>query len=309
MSDAGVNLIFDARTLIGSGFGVSLFVSVWEGCPKGIPDFGVKMPKCLMLSKEARWKIKHIQAAIRANLLTYSYRFPYGQFLPFKAYRRWKAKHDELKRDFERQRDKILAEYDSLPDVVRKEANDWITEAFRMVSKAEKGSLPTLSFYENVVSMVVSKAPRKKDLASLFDCDIRFYPYFHSDCSWIIGNGWPLSDQWKEIAQEGLSESIEKDGGEVLVKIAFRQFGQKCMEMLQPILESVGNRSVSHFTVSAVNKALADLEVLNFFDDDEFSRHIQGLEGKVSKELQGELESRLVDLLSYVNSKYSKWVD
>ncbi len=299
---------FEASSLMGLGFGASLLFTAWYGTQKGIPDFGVRMPKGLMMSKGQRWKIKHIENSLRANLSRFSFKTSQGSFLPFKAYSRWKVNHDKYRKEFERQRDRFLSEYDALPNLVRKEADGWISEVFRLISNSEKDEKPTTPFYENMVSIIVSSAPDKKELSRLFNCKISLLPYSGLGTSLFIGTKWPAFREWDQVAKDGIEFSAgnaDDVSSEFLNEIAC-QYSQKCREMFQSAFDVLSKKSASHIVLSSLSESLDDAEALNFFEDFTLSNLLLEAKGKTRRETQAELEARLIDLLSYVNSTYKR---
>ena len=299
----------EALRLMGLGFEASLSYSAWTGSPRGMPNFGLKIPKGLMLSTKRRSRFKYIENSSRENLQRYAFSTSSGDFLPFKAYERWKVKHRKYKSEFELEKNRFLAEYDSLPCEVRREADGWISKVFCMISGANETSRPTMTFSEKMVSLMLSKIPEKRELAKLFDYKVRLAPYTHLGFIPYSGK-WPSANFWTGIAKEGLElsgdEYTELGIANEFLKDISIQYAQKCRNMMQHLFENISTKRASHVVLSSLELALADAEALNFFEDEEITRMISEMRPFVKRETQVELESRLLDFLAYVNLEYGK---
>lgn len=296
----------EALHLMGLGFDATLLFTAWRGSPHRMPNFGIPMPKGLMLSKERRSRIKYIEISARKNLQRYTFQTSFGNFLPFKAYERWKSWDNTYKKQFNYERDKFLSEYDSLPDEVRREADEWIAKVFRLVTGADDRTRPTLSFSENIVSLMLSKIPAKRELAKCYRYKVRLLPYLGLGITPYSGQ-WPSSNNWIGTAKEGLdlSKGSEDNLFEDFTEVVMTQFSQKCRSMLQRLLEIVSRQSASHSTLTAMENALLDTEALNFFDNKEISKMVYGAMPFVIREKQQELEGRVSDLLAYINENFT----
>lgn len=297
----------EALRLMGLGFEASLIFSFWHGAPRDMPNFGLKIPKGLLVSRAKLARYGYIENASRLNLARYSYKTSIGNFLPFKAYERWKIGYDKHKAEFEIERDRYISEYDSLPQELRKESEEWITEIYKRVSMADKGTKPTLPFSENIISLLLSKTPKKRELAKFFNYRARLLPFVGLGESAFLGQIWPGSKEWEGVAKEGINIylGIKEDIVDEFSKTIAVQYGQKCREMIQYLLEWVSARRASWVTMRSLKNALLDAEALNFFEDNEVSRLIAEAMKFLSKKKQKELESRLSDFLTYVNLVYS----
>ena len=297
----------EALRLMGLGFEASLIYSFWHGSPRDMPNFGLKIPKGLLVSRERLSRFGYIENASRLNLARYSYKTSLGNFLPFKAYERWKIGYDKYKAEFEIERDKYISEYDLLPQELRKESEAWIAEIYRRVSMADKGTKPTLPFSENIISLLLSKSPKKRELAKFFNYKARLSPFAGLGDSAFFGQVWPGSNEWKDVAKEGINLylGLKEDIVDEFSKTIAVQYGQKCRKMILYLFEWVSARRASWVTMKSLKKALLDAEALNFFEDKEVSRLISEAMPFLSKKHQKELEAKLSDLLTYVNLVYS----
>lgn len=292
--------------LMGLGFDASFLFTAWDGSPCGMPNFGIKIPRGLMLTKERKSRLKYLEINARKNFQRYTFKTSFGDFLPFKAYGRWKVNYDKYKSQFEYERDRFLAEYDLLPDEVRRESDAWISEVFHKVSGADRSSKPALPFSENLVSMMLSRIPAKREISKLYRYKARLLPYLGLGLSPYSGK-WPSSNEWTDVAKEGLKLSIgyQEDIFDEFTKVVLAQFAEKCRSMTLNLLERVSNQRVSHKTLDLMGEALLDIESLNFFEDKEVTQITLEAKPFLNREHQPELEGKVSDLLAYVNSNFT----
>ena len=125
----------EPATLMELGFGAELQISIWNGQPNDIPDFGVKVPKSVLIPKRHRSKFLIIRDRLRENFSRYCYRTAAGYFLPFKAYGKWRRKHDIYSSRFANQTAMLLSEYDSIQNLVGQDASGWIEDIYRRVTE------------------------------------------------------------------------------------------------------------------------------------------------------------------------------
>lgn len=295
-------------SLMRLGFEASVLFNFWSGSANGLTDYGVKIPNGIMLQKKQRIRLKFIENATRNNLEKYSYKIQDVRFLPFKTYKRWKLGYEKFKREFQLERDQILADYDFLSQNVRKEAELWISDVYKLISGTDRNAKPPLSFSENLVAKILSKAPKKKDLANLFKYKVVLMPYVGLGSSVYDVDKWVGSTKWEEIAKEGieLSATPKDDLLDLFPKAVAIQYAEKCRGMFQDLLDVVSTTDINWKNVRTLNRALDDAEALNFFEDKKISEMILKLKTLIDKTRQRELEIELSEFLSYVNIECGK---
>lgn len=261
-----------------------------------------------LLPVEVLSEIESVENKARMNLEYYSFDTVWGKFIPFTAFNEWEASNNIIKNDFLRQGIELGNRYDDIIASVKKEYRKMAKDVWVRLYSNTNGEA-TESFIENFVDNIAKKIPCKEEIVASFKYSSTFFiipmPSFIADniaqAEQIRRNDEmakfesELEKQTKiRIKEDYIKRKKELiDGFLESTVVSMRKY---VAELCDSILISIGKNgrnkiNVNH--VSRLKEMIRKIKLLNFYNDDEISKLINGLGIEIEK-IKSEIDGNIV---------------
>lgn len=314
-----------ALALMSRGVIVKLYMARWRAKAKLTPEMlGLKFvdestydyhKKYLSLGEQKLFPPDEIYALEilerrgRILLENYSFDTVWGKFVPYTAFDEWQRENESVRRDFMNQAVAIGNRYDFILARVRGEYKNIAKDVWVRLHPESK-SEPTPSFTEDFVQRVIEKIPPREDIVSSF----KYYAtYFTIPMPSLVESNIAEAEKIKlktemdkfnsdierqtkrKISEEYIQRKKELiDGFLESTVVSMRSYvGELCDSVLQSICNRSKSGRVTSRNINKINGMIQKVKLLNFYDDDEISGLLKGLENELGK-IKGEIDGGVV---------------
>jgi len=317
MEEKDVKMMRDNWTLalMRRGIIVNLSINRWRGTTKLTPELlGIKFSDQeavgvvkqylkfghqKLLPPDVTREFDGLEIKAREVLSAYSFKTVWGRFVPVTAFDAWESENEVIK--------------DAYLEVAKNFGNDYtdivgrVKDEYAILAKdvwarlhPDLSTTPTGSFVENFSNNIVSKIPPLSQIMSSFKYDTvySFIPmpsFMETDIAKAkdIQRDSNIKDFKNEVQRQTeirvaeiyIQKKTELIDGflETTVSAMRKNVSELCNEVLISMGKSRYKGRVSDVHVKKLRKMIDKVRILNFYDDEEVSSLLNGLEFEVDK--------------------------
>lgn len=302
-----------ALALMNQGIIIKLSISRWRAMASlGRDDLGLKfsndeglefMKKYITLGSEKLLppriirEIEEIETRARYNLINHSFDTVWGKFVPYSAFDSWERENAIIKDNFFEAARVIGERYDQIIQTVKEEYRKLAKDVW---ARLYQNNNPTESFIENFVSNIVSKIPNRNNMVASFKYDTM---YFIVPMPSIIEESISKArDIQRERENKEIENNIQNDTKRRISEEYFKRkqelidgflestvaslrtyIGELCEGVLVSIQQNSSYNDVRKNNLNKIKVMIKKVKLLNFYNDDEISQILSGLEEEVNK--------------------------
>lgn len=118
----------------------------------------------LLIPKRVLLLFNRIENRARANLERHSFSSPYGHFVPVTAYSQWKKRNEDLKAEYEKEKEQLKKD---IPALTKEVVEKYRTAAAKIYERTTK-SKPLEKFTEDFIENLEGQIPDADDVSNTF---------------------------------------------------------------------------------------------------------------------------------------------
>jgi len=269
----------------------------------------IKLGKHKLLPPKVLGEIRTIESRARSLLDAFSFPTVWGRFVPFTAFEEWESQNSLIREDFIAQAKALGNDYDNIVGAVKNDYRHLAKDVWSRLYPNDTGGA-TESFIENFVINIIEKIPSSPDIVASFKYNVTYF--IIPMPSFIEENVAKAEDIRRESEMKEFKTEIEKDtkrriSEEYIAKkkelidgflestvSAMRKYvGDLCDSVLQSISQKSHSGRVTSRHVNKLTTMVKKVRRLNFYNDEEVARLINGLETELEK-IKGERDDGVI---------------
>jgi len=253
-------------------------------------------------------QIEMVERRARNTLKTYSFDTVWGRFIPFTAFAEWYEANQEHKKDFTDLVKGLGSNYDAIVLSVKDDYRHMARDVWaRLYPNDQTG--PTASFTEDFVDRVISKIPQREDLVSSFGFDATYLSIpvptliqSNLDKASTMERERKIKESETELeikAKQQIADEYVKRTHELIdgfLESTVYSMRENIADLCDAVLTSVGqtpNGCLTKSHVKRIHTLINNVNVLNFYDDEEIKRLMVDLRAEIDK-FKGERNDDIV---------------
>jgi len=252
-------------------------------------------------------EIASVERRARQTLTSHSFNTVWGKFVPYSAFKNWKAESDDLRDEFLDLAKSIGMRYDSIIEEVKQDYEGMAHEVWKRLYPDDDKS-PPVSFTESFTSRIIDKIPDREKIVASFKYEVTFLSiplpsFIQSD----IAKAEQIA---RDSEQKALDHRLELE----MKQVVAQEYQDKKKELVDSFLDSTvsflrhqiaeladntykvlqrHDRDVNKMHVRKIKKMIKHINNLNFYNDEEIKKTLEELDNEVSK-YKGERDKKVI---------------
>jgi len=304
-----------ALALMSQGVIIRLSVSRWRAKMKLTPQMlglkfideessefmkgYVKLGDQKLLPPTVLREIENLERRARITLVAYSFNTVWGRFVPFTAFEDWERENKIIHDDFIAQALALDNQYDEIINAVKSDYKNMARDVWSRLYPNSKDN-PTQSYIENFVSAIVEKVPAREEIVASFKYNSTYFiipmPSFIEE-DMARAQDIRRASQMKEfdselerdtkrrIQEEYVHKKQELIDGflESTVSSMRTHVSELCNGVLKSLVQQSKSNDITSRHTNKLKSMIKKIKLLNFYNDDEISGLLNGLEIELDK--------------------------
>ena len=251
-----------------------------------------------LLPPEISKEMTSLELMARAVLKKHSFPTVWGRFVPLTSFDNWENENQIVHDDFMQAATVLGNRYDEIISKVKEDYKNLARDVWARLYSDDTS--PTEAFIENFVSKVIDKIPTREDVVGSFKYDTTCF--FIPMPSFVQKNIAEADKIKRDSEMEDFKTEMEKQTIERIrnqyikrkeelidnfLESTVVSMRKHVADLCDSILRSIGKQSATKGVtlnhINKIQKVIDDVEMLNFYNDDEISALLKDLEEEINK--------------------------
>jgi len=313
-----------ALALMSQGVIVKLSVSRWRATAKltsetlGLRFAGhegydfmeeyIRLGQQKLLPSKVLSNIEHSERRARMILESYSFDTVWGRFIPFRAFNEWERENKIVRSEFLENAKEISNQYKEIVILIKEEYKKLAKDVWYRLYPNQGD--PTVAFISDFVDKIAAQIPSQINIVNSFKYDTT---YFIIPMPSFIQENLAKAERIKrQMETEKFNNDLEKetkqkiseeylrrkkeliDGFLESTVVSMRRYiAELCDAVLSSLQQegTLGNITPKH--TKKLREMVRKVKLLNFYDDNEISKLLSGLEVEICRN-KGDLDTNVI---------------